>query len=244
MMKTKILIATMAAAISVVPAVQAQLVVEDPLNLVQNMQQAVTLAEQLAELQEQLSTMKDQLDTQNGIWDSMTGSNGYGGLLPNNTQELKENLPEDFDKVYADAMNNNSALSTPAKSILGEFDQQITSMDRGDALAFISTKLREKGAYDRAMASQAYNNQMRELNDIQALTAKIDTTTTAKQIMDLQARIGTAQGAIQGEQAKLQLMSMLQQSQSKLLDQQQELAVRRYTIGTDADDNTPPRMTD
>ena len=165
-------------------------------------------------------------------------------MLPNNTHVLQENLPEDFDRVYTDAMNSNSALSTPARDILGQFDQQINNLERGDALDFINGKMREKGAYDRAMAAQAYNNQMRELEDIQALTEQIDTTTTAKEIMDLQARINTAQGAIQGEQAKLQLMAMLQQSQDKLLDHQKELAVRRYTIGTEADDNTPPRLFD
>ncbi|XDJ36617.1 MAG: type IV secretion system protein (plasmid) [Burkholderia sp.] len=74
---------------------------------------------------------------------------------------------------------------------------------------------------------------MRELNDIQALTDQINKTTTPKQIMDLQARIQTAQGAIQGEQAKLQLMAMAQQAQDKLLKAQQEEALTRYTIGTD-----------
>lgn len=245
MMKLKTIFPVLiAGSLSIAPAAQAQWIVNDPVNLVQNTQQALTLVEQLSNLKEQLSTLQDQLDTQNGIWDSVTGARGYGGMIPDNTHVLQENLPEDFDRVYTDAMNSSSALSTPARDILGQFDQQINNLDRGDALDFINEKMREKGAYDRAMAAQAYNNQMRELEDIQTLTEQIDTTTTAKEIMDLQARINTAQGAIQGEQAKLQLMSMLQQSQDKLLDRQKELAVRRYTIGVESDDNTAPRLID
>ncbi|MDC9184887.1 type IV secretion system protein [Escherichia coli] len=48
------------------------------------------------------------------------------------------------------------------------------------------------------MAQNAYNNEMAELNNIQELTNQIDSTTDMKQIADLQARIQTAQGAIQG----------------------------------------------
>ncbi|KLB47830.1 type IV secretion system protein, partial [Xanthomonas euvesicatoria] len=118
-----------------------------------------------------------------------------------------------------------------AQQLLGQFDSQISNMGRGDALTFIRKQMREKGAYDRVMAESAYNNQMRELQDIEALTRQIDRTTSMKQIADLQARIQTSQGAIQGEQAKLHLMSMLQQSQDRILQSQQEKAVRRYTIG-------------
>lgn len=94
------------------------------------------------------------------------------------------------------------------------------------------------------MAQQAYNNQMRELEDIQTLTNQIDTTTSQKEIADLQARISTAQGAIQGEQAKLQLMAILQQSQDKVLQQQQQTAVRRYVIGDQNDSLEAPNLTE
>jgi hypothetical protein len=49
-----------------------------------------------------------------------------------------------------------------------------------EALDLVNQRLKEKGAYDRVMAQQAYNNQMRELEDIQTLTNQIDTTTSQK----------------------------------------------------------------
>jgi type IV secretion system protein VirB5 len=163
-------------------------------------------------------------------------------MLSGDTSLLRGNLPSNWNQVYADAMNSNSSVSGSASSILSSFQGQINGMGRTDALAFINQKLEEKGATDRAMGMQSYNNEMAELNNIQALTDQIDQTTTPKEIMDLQARIQTAQGSIQGEQAKLRLMAMLQQSQDKLLQQQQALAVQRYTIGTSADDNTTPDL--
>ena len=53
--------------------------------------------------------------------------------------------------------------------MLKEFQSQIDGMNRSEAMSFIKQKLAEKGAYDRVMAQQAYNNQMRELEDIQTL---------------------------------------------------------------------------
>jgi type IV secretion system protein VirB5 len=141
-------------------------------------------------------------------------------------------------------MNSNSSITGSVRDMLGQFDSEVENMGRTEALDLVNQRLKEKGAYDRVMAQQAYNNQMRELEDIQTLTNQIDTTTSQKEIADLQARISTAQGAIQGEQAKLQLMAILQQSQDKVLQQQQQTAVRRYVIGDQNDSLEAPNLTE
>jgi type IV secretion system protein VirB5 len=92
------------------------------------------------------------------------------------------------------------------------------------------------------MTEQAYDNQMRELNDMQTLTQQIGQATTQKQIEDLQARIQTAQGAIHGEQTKLQLMAMGQQAQQQLLQQQKAVAQKRYLLGDDDEQNQAPNL--
>src|SRR5260370_10842952 len=205
--------------------------------------QVVTISPaELTQMATQITTMKAQLQQAQQQYVALTGSSGIGSMLSGDTSLLSGNLPSNWNQVYADAMNSNSSVSGSASSILSSFQGQINGMGRTDALAFINQKLAEKGAADRAMGMQSYNNEMAELNNIHALTDQIDQTTTSKEIMDLQARIQTAQGSIQGEQAKLNLMSMLQQSQDKLLRQQQALAVQRYTIGTEADDNTTPNL--
>ncbi|MGP8741417.1 type IV secretion system protein [Pseudomonas aeruginosa] len=228
---------TMAIFLGVASVSHAQVIVEDPGVLANTVLQVENMVQQLANL-------KSQLETQEGMYASMTGARGFGGMLPGSAGELQKNLPADWGKVYSDAMNSNSSITGSVRDMLGQFDSEVENMGRSEALDLVNQRLKEKGAYDRVMAQQAYNNQMRELEDIQTLTNQIDTTTSQKEIADLQARISTAQGAIQGEQAKLQLMAILQQSQDKVLQQQQQTAVRRYVIGDQNDSLEAPNLTE
>ena len=210
-------------------------IVEDPAQIAQGVVEAANMIQQLAQL-------KAQLEQQKQMYESLSGASGFGSLLNNSAQTLQNNLPSDWDKVYNDAMGSSSNTGQ-ATAMQETYDAKINSMSRSDALVYANKQLREKGAYDRVMAQKAYNNQMQEIQDIQTLTNQIDNTTSQKEISDLQARIQTAQGTVQGEQTKLQLMAMLQQSQDKILQQQHELAVRRYSIGTENDDNSAPEIT-
>lgn len=212
---------------------QAQVIVSNP----------TALAQDAANFLKQIQALKDQLNQARQQYDAITGTIGeYKNMLPTSLAQLRNNLPQNWSQVYSDAMNSGSSITGPASSILSQFDGQIRGMGRLEAVQFISQKLREKGAYDRAMTEQAYNNQMRELNDMQALTNQIGNATTQKQILDLQARIQTAQGAIHGEQAKLALMAMGQRSQQQLLEQQENLARKRYLLGDDNEPNSAPNL--
>ena len=211
----------------------AQIVVTDP----------TSLAQRATNFLQQIAQMKAQLDQARRQYEAMSGTLGsYQNILPTSTSTLRNNLPQNWSQVYSDAMNSTSSVSGSASSILSQFDNQIRGRGRGDALKFIDQKLHEKGAYDRAMTEQAYDNQMRELNDMQTLTQQIGQATTQKQIEDLQARIQTAQGAIHGEQAKLQLMAMGQQAQQQLLQQQKAVAQKRYLLGDDDEQNQAPNL--
>lgn len=215
----------------------AQVVVTDPLGQIQWVQQVATLSQQL-------TTLKSQLQTQEAQYRSLTGSTGIGGSIPGDVSMLRTNLPSNWSQVYGDVLNNGSSgYNARTTQIVNAIKSKIDGMGRGDALDYANSQLETKGATDRAMGEQAYNNEMAELNNIQSLTSQIDATSTPKEIADLQARISTARGAIEAEQTKLNLMASLQQSQDKILQQQQIEAVRRYTIGTASDDNTAPNLT-
>ena len=153
---------------------------------------------------------------------------------------MANNLPDDWKKVYSDAMNSSSSVTCDVQSMVGDFNSEVDDMNPSDAIKALNKKLAEKGAYDRVIAEKAYNNQMQELSDMQALTEQISTTKDVKEVADLQARIQTAQGAIQGEQAKLKLMSMLQESQDKLYEAQRERAVGNFIYGSDGGHNPAP----
>lgn len=160
--------------------------------------------------------------------------------MGSSTSALAKNLPDDWKKVYSDAMNSSSSVTGDVQSMVGDFNSEVDDMNPSDAIKALNKKLAEKGAYDRVIAEKAYNNQMQELSDMQALTEQISTTKDVKEVADLQARIQTAQGAIQGEQAKLKLMSMLQESQDKLYEAQRERAVGNFIYGSDGGHNPAP----
>jgi type IV secretion system protein VirB5 len=209
---------------------RSQVIVEDPMAIVQ--------------LVNQVTTLKSQLDQQVAEYRALTGSTGLGSLVPGDASLLRTNLPSNWSQAYGDALNSGtSGYNARTTQIINAVKSRIDGMGRSDALDYANRQVEAKGATDRAMGEQAYNNEMAELNNIQALTSQIDATSTPKQIADLQARISTARGAIEAEQTKLNLMSSLQKSQDKILEQQQTEAVRRYTIGTASDDNTAPTIT-
>lgn len=185
----------------------------------------------IAQMVQQLMVMKRQVQSLQSQYEALTGSSGIGGFLSGSPGILRQNLPENWKNVYADALGGQSGITGPAVSMTDQFKQRINSMPAGQALALIEKKRQRKGAYDRVMAARAYNNQMRELDNMTALTQQINSATSMKEIADLQARIQTAQGTIQAEQVKLQLMAMLQESQDKLLRMQQGEAEENYLVG-------------
>lgn len=213
----------------------AAVIVEDPTSIAKE-------AQQLTEMVNQLEQLKQQLATQKSMYESLAHATNLGDLLNSSTGSLMNNLPDDWQKVYSDAMNSSSSITGSVDSMMGQFNGQIDDMEPADAIKFINQKLNEKGAYDRVMAEKSYDNEMQELNDMQDLTEQINSTTDVKAIADLQARIQTAQGAIQGEQAKLQLMNMLQDSQDKLLKAQKDRAVHNFVFGTGDDTTKSPSI--
>ncbi|HFW1078914.1 TPA: type IV secretion system protein [Salmonella enterica subsp. enterica serovar Saintpaul] len=199
-----------------------------------------SLAKTLEEMANQLDQLKQQLATQKATYESLAKTTNIGDLLDTSTSSLANNLPDDWQKVYSDAMNSSSSVTGSVNSMMNKVNNEIDDLSPADALKLMNQRLSEKGAYDRVVAEKAYNNQMQELNDMQALTDQISTTKDVKEVADLQARIQTAQGAIQGEQAKLNLMSMLQDAQDKIYEQQRERAVRRNNYGINNEINPAP----
>ncbi|EFT8166865.1 type IV secretion system protein [Escherichia coli] len=194
----------------------------------------------IIEMGNQIEQLKQQLATQKATYESLAKTTDIGNLLGSSTSAIAKNLPDDWRKVYSDAMNSTSSVTGDVQSMVGDFNSEVDDMNPSDAIKTLNKKLAEKGAYDRVIAEKAYNNQMQELSDMQELTEQISTTKDVKEVADLQARIQTAQGAIQGEQAKLKLMSMLQESQDKLYEAQRERAVRRNNYGINNEINPAP----
>ena len=98
-------LASLVLALAISPvAVNAQLVVNDPANLAQALEQVTLMTQQIEQLKSQLLKQEQTLA-------SLTGSSGIGNLLNDDISTLKGNLPSDWTQVYSDAMNSSSGIT-------------------------------------------------------------------------------------------------------------------------------------
>ena len=223
-MKTKFLLASIVSGLLISSSVRAEVIVNDPT--------AIT------KMLTQIENLKNQLAVQKQTFESLAHTTDLGSLLNDQTSELAGNLPSNWESVYNDALNSTSSVTGTVSSMVDRYNSAIDDMSPQDAITYVNKQLAQKGSADRAMAAKAYNNEMAELDSMQQLQEEIAKTQDMKSIADLQARIQTAQGAIQGEQAKLQLMSMLQSSQDKIYQEQMDRASANFNFGT-TDSNKP-----
>lgn len=212
--------------------------------LASHAQVVVTNPTGLAQWATEVTTLTNQLTMLKNTYASLTGSTGLGSLLSSDVSSIKTNLPSSVSSIYSDALNSgSSSYSSRASSILSTVIAKVDGMGRTDAMTYANSVSELKGATDRAVIETSYNNEMAELNNIQTLTNQIDSSTSAKDIADLQARIATARGAIAAESTKIAQLQAMMTAQDKILAEQKTEAVRRYAIGNASDDNTAPTVT-
>ena len=84
-----------------------------------------------------------------------------------------------------------------------------------------------------AMAQQAYNGINQTWENLRKISGEIDSVGTEKESLDLQNRLQAASGQVQTQVAQVQLMQMLQNAQTKLLEAQKEQAAPQYALGED-----------
>lgn len=217
-MKLKLKCAALAAAIVAAggffsPAAFAQIPVTDAADIAQNLANHV---EDIAKFTQQIQQAEAQVQQLQQTYTSLNGSSGIGNLFRD--PSLANMLPSNWQSVYSSVANGGySGITGSLQSILSE-EQSVQNGTTDQAQANIMQQQSQVAAYNKAMGESAYQSTIQRLNDLQGLTNSIDSETTPKQIMDLQARIQGEQAAIQNEQTKVQLMSMLQQAQQGQID--------------------------
>ncbi len=220
--RTALMAGFIAAALASLPTVStAQIPVTDVVSIAARAEQ---MAMQLVQLKNQLGQMEQQ-------YAALTGSSGAGSLLPNAIGQAANSFPQDWQNVYGDTLGGSSPYANSAGAMLSRMKQNIAGMTPSQAIDYAGQQREQEGAYNRAMTQKVYDDQMRNLSNLQDLTQQINSASSLKDTADLQARIGTAQGTIQAEQEKLQAMAMLQRAQSQLLETQENEANNRYMYG-------------
>ncbi|MDH2436866.1 P-type DNA transfer protein VirB5 [Pokkaliibacter sp. MBI-7] len=184
---------------------------------------AANFLQQMMRLKEQLDTMRSQLSQAEQMYESVTGSRGFGDVMRNS--QLRQYLPDDMVSVY-DSVNGGgyAGISGAIDDILDAegFDGSIDDMQD-----HIVQRSRNAAATDKAMGLRAYEGAQARLDQIEALMNQISATQDQKGIDELQARIAGEQAAIQNEMTKLQMISQLQAAEQRLVAEQRREMNRR-----------------
>ena len=189
-----------------------------PVTVTSDIPGAMFHAEDIAKYSAQLEQMKLQVQQLQQTYSSLNGSTGIGRLFQN--PNLQAALPSDWQGVYSSVSNGGySGISGSVRSIIAA--EKVAGSTLSAQTAIVNRET-QTAATNKAMGQAAYTAATQRLNNLEGLTRQIDASSSPKQVMDLQARIATEQAAIQNEQTKLQLMSMLQRNESTLIDQQKD----------------------
>lgn len=174
-----------------------------------NVMQAITSVQQL----------KAQLEQQKQIYQAMNGTRGMGNLL--NDPALRNYLPADWQKIYDQLSTGGLAgLSGSAAEIrkatkvfdCERLQQDVNSRYQCEVQA-------GKVAQDKAFGLAAYEQSVRRVDQIEALMRRINDTSDAKAIAELNARLQAENALIQNEQIKLQMFQYLSQAEDKAIAQ-------------------------
>lgn len=198
----------------------------DPAVLTQAVQQVAAWGQQYQQMQSQISQLRQAQA-------SMTGDRGMGGLLGNqNRTYLPENWNAAMSSLNAGGGTSYGQLANVARqikqaqSVLSQQDTERLSPQMQQYLE----QTRNLSASQQAIGQSAYNTAAERVHTLQTLTNAISGQTDPKAIFDLQARIASEQAALQNDQAQLQAVLALQDSQATA---QQGMAneIRAQTAG-------------
>lgn len=183
---------------------------------------------QVDQMRSQLTQLQRTYAQLESTYKSTTGGRGMGEIF--NDRSIRNNLPQNWQQVYDSA--SRGGYSGISGSIDAITRQNQLSGSVNDGIRSVRSRESAMSSTNKAVGMQAYAGAQARLNQLDQLTAQISRTQDPKAIAELQARIASEQGAIQNEQTKLQLMSMLQQSEADLARQQRsELNARILNNG-------------
>lgn len=187
-------------AVSIAPAHAAGIPVIDSANLANAIQQYTQMVEQLTQLKAQLEQAKQQ-------YESLTGSRGLGGILP---EDYTSAIPRNWQETLA-AMEGGGSIGSLAQSIAdqaSQLDDEHFTEVLDDIKASLRTSL-ENDASAQALNAQAYDNSGDRFQRLQSLMGEINSAQDMKAISDLQARLQVETGMLMNELIKLQSMNAM-----------------------------------
>ncbi len=205
----------------------AQMTVTDPGAYVRMLRQLNEARAQLQELQTQVRQGTELISQGQRLYDDfnkLTNVNSLAGVL--NNPALRRYLPaevQDTSRLLNGTLSDLGSIGTRASSIR-DANRLFTPVTSGlstvgqyyqDSLV----KSGDRAARDIALGESAYRTAAQRQAGLDELRMALSNARTAKEVMDLQARIDAEQALIANDQMQLQGLSMMQEAERRLAEQ-------------------------
>lgn len=219
----------------------AQMTVTDPGAYAHMLNQLKSAADQIRELQTQVQQGTDMIRQGQELYDGfnkLTNVNSLAGVL--NTPALRRYLPaevQDTSRLLNGTLSNLGSIGTRATSIR-DANRLFTPVTSGLSTAeqFYQDSLIKSGdraARDVALGESAYKTAGKRQAGLDELRLALNNAKSAKEVMDLQARISAEQALINNDQMQLQGLAMMQEAERRLAEQRDRearAAMNRQTM--------------
>ncbi|MBU4610309.1 P-type DNA transfer protein VirB5 [Achromobacter sp. GG226] len=173
----------------------------------------------------QLEQLRHQLETARKAYDAITGNRGFGTIL--HDPDLRASLPPEWRSVYDDAGSYGHGISGSVREILASINNTDKTVE--EAAQDLQEDRAHQAATQKAIAMRAYSAAESRIDQIEGLIRASGATQDTQAIAELNARIGAEQALIQTDLTKLEMISMLQRAEEKLLREKTNEHFRRIT---------------
>ncbi|WP_068879367.1 type IV secretion system protein, partial [Phenylobacterium sp. CCH12-B4] len=179
--------------------------------------------DQLVELKAQVSQGKQLYDDFN----KLTNVNSLAAALNNPT--LRRYLPaevQDTSRLLNGSLSDLGSIGSRATSIRDAgrlFTPDKTGLSPvGQYYQDSLVKAGDRAARDIALGESAYRTAAERQGGLDELRVALNNAKTAKEVMDLQARIAAEQALINNDQMQLQGLAMMQEAERRLAEQRDQ----------------------
>ncbi|MBM3552979.1 MAG: type IV secretion protein [Alphaproteobacteria bacterium] len=205
-------------------------VVFDPSVFARQLDQLVEMKRQVDTLTSQLQVARDQLGEAKRLYDSfnkLTNVNDVGALL--NTPQFRKVLPPQFSEIerLVSGQGGGSFATT--------IDQYLTenrAYAGSGANSYYQSELdriaRQTGA-KHSLGQAVYDAASQRIDALDELRRRVGSATTAKEALDLSARLQAEQALLQNDVLRLQGLAMIQQARADM-DAQREREKQRQLV--------------
>lgn len=174
---------------------------------------------QLTQMVQQLKTLEAQLTQAQQLYSSLNKLTNMGDVATLlNDPAIRQALPADFANLEKLFTGNGSGVVGQAATKFLEANRTY-STPGNDFYATELKRQQQQNAANVGLAQQMYETATQRIQGIDQLRKQISTTSDAKGIMDLQARLQAETAFLQTDVLKMQGLQMIQKAQLDVAEQ-------------------------